>query len=114
MLIQKRKLTGVEDENKIVNEFYVEQNYPNPFNPVTQISYNLPVGKSGYNVTIKIYDVLGRLIETLVNDYQKPGRYTVSFNGESLSSGIYYYTIQVYTTGHADNFVATKKMILMK
>ena len=107
-------VTRVDDENNMVNEFYIEQNYPNPFNPVTQISYNLPVGKSGYNVTVKIYDVLGRLIETLVNDYKKPGRYTVSFNGESLSSGIYYYTIQVYTTGHADNFVATKKMILMK
>lgn len=110
----EEEFTSVEAETAIPDKFYVEQNYPNPFNPVTQISYNLPVGRSGYNVTVKIYDVLGRLIETLVNDYQKPGRYTVTFNGESLSSGIYYYTIQVYTTGRADNFMVTKKMILMK
>ena len=101
-------VTEVDSESIIPNHFFVEQNYPNPFNPVTQISYNLPVGKSGYKVVIKVYDILGRLIETLVNDFQKPGHYSIQFNGEALSSGIYYYTVQ------ADNYIETKKMILMK
>jgi len=97
------------DEDKILPErFIVEQNYPNPFNPVTQIKYTLPANKSGFHVSIKIYDVLGRLVEVLFNNHQNPGSYKIEFNGEALSSGIYYYTVS------ADNFSMTKKMILMK
>ena len=97
-----------EDNNEIPSEFVVEQNYPNPFNPVTTIKYSLPAGIEKYYVTVKVYDALGRLISVLFNDYQKPGNYSVEFNGEGLSSGIYFYTIT------ADQICITRKMMLIK
>jgi len=97
-----------EDKDFIPNEFIVEQNYPNPFNPTTQIKYTLPNDHADYSVSIKIYDGLGRLVTVLFNDVQSAGSYTVDFNGTSLTSGIYYYTVT------ADQFSVTKKMILMK
>jgi hypothetical protein len=86
-------------------EFVLYQNYPNPFNPNTVISYQLPV--SG-NVTLKLYDVLGNEITTLVNEEKQAGVYEVEFDGSSLASGMYLYKLQVGT------FVQTKKMILLK
>lgn len=85
--------------------FDLSQNYPNPFNPSTTISYQLP--ETG-NVNIKVYDVLGKEVATLVNNEQRAGSYKVDFNGSSLASGIYYYQIR------AGKFVETKKMILLK
>ncbi len=85
--------------------FNLSQNYPNPFNPSTTINYEIP--KSGL-VTIKIYDVLGREVETLVNEEKNSGKYKVEFDGSKLSSGVYFYKI---TT---NNFSETKKMLLMK
>lgn len=86
-------------------EFALSQNYPNPFNPVTKINFTIP--KSGF-VTLKIYDMLGREIKTLVNEPKQPGYYTVDFNGMELSSGIYFYRIQM------GDLVQVKRMILTK
>jgi hypothetical protein len=92
-----------------VTEYSLEQNYPNPFNPTTVINYQVP--KDGL-VTIKIYDVLGNEVRTLVNDNRATGKYSVSFDGSKLASGVYFYQLRV--TGGASNFVSTKKMLLLK
>ncbi len=100
------KITGVEDEFEIPTEFELSQNYPNPFNPSTVIKYK--VQKSSY-VTLKVYDMLGREVETLVDKNLLPGNYTAIFKlSSSLSSGVYFYTLR------AGDFEETKKMILMK
>ena len=88
-----------------VNTFSLLQNYPNPFNPSTIIKYRIPTDEF---VTLKVYDVLGREVATLMNDKQGRGEYNVNFNASKLSSGIYYYTIT------AGNYTETKKMMLLK
>jgi hypothetical protein len=89
----------------IPTKFDLSQNYPNPFNPSTKISFDLPVdGK----VSFKIYDMSGKELMTLVNEVKTAGYYSVSFNASSLSSGVYFYSLS------ADNFTATKKMMLIK
>lgn len=88
-----------------VNEFMLNQNYPNPFNPSTTISYQLPV--SG-NVTLKVYDLLGREAATLVDEYKPAGRYEVEFDAGQLASGVYYYTLQ------SGEFRSSKKLLLLK
>lgn len=85
--------------------FELLQNYPNPFNPTTMISYTIP--KDGH-VMLKIYDVLGREVETLVDESQKVGRYEIQFNGSHLASGVYFY--RLISGGH----VFTKKLMLIK
>ena len=85
--------------------FELGQNYPNPFNPSTTIQYEIP--KSGM-VIIKVYDVIGREVKTLVNQYQNIGMHEINFNAGNLSSGVYYYQLR------AGNFISTKKMILLK
>ncbi|MCU0342481.1 MAG: T9SS type A sorting domain-containing protein [Ignavibacterium sp.] len=85
--------------------FSLDQNYPNPFNPITKISWQSPV--AGYQ-SIKVYDVLGNEVATLVDEYKPAGSYEVDFKAEGLSSGIYFYKLL------AGNFVESKKMILMK
>jgi hypothetical protein len=98
--------TSVEEIPGVIpNAYSLEQNYPNPFNPATLIRFSIP--EQGL-VSIKVFNLLGEEVATLVNGELSTGNYEVSFNGAKLSSGIYFYTI---TT---DNFVATKKMILMK
>ncbi|MBM4158314.1 MAG: T9SS type A sorting domain-containing protein [Ignavibacteria bacterium] len=86
-------------------EYSISQNYPNPFNPVTKINFALP--KQGF-VTIKIYDVLGREVRTLVNEVKTPGNYIVEFNANELASGVYFYKIEV------NGFSDVKRMILIK
>jgi hypothetical protein len=100
-------ITSVKEENlsNISSEFTISQNYPNPFNPTTTIKYS--VSKQSI-VAIKVYDVLGREIETLVNDEKSTGNYKVEFDASKLTSGIYFYRMQ------AGDFVETKKIILMK
>ncbi|MBE0569984.1 MAG: T9SS type A sorting domain-containing protein [Ignavibacteriaceae bacterium] len=98
-------IVSVEDEPPVVSNFKLEQNYPNPFNPSTVISYQLPV--TG-DVILKVYDVLGNEIATLVNEEKQPGVYEVEFDASSLASGMYLYKLQ------AGSFTNTKKMILMK
>ena len=91
--------------NIIPSDYYLSQNYPNPFNPSTKISYSIPHTSF---VSLKIYDILGREIRTLVNEEKSPGNYEVEFYGSNLSSGIYFYRIQ------AGGFNETKKFILLK
>jgi photosystem II stability/assembly factor-like uncharacterized protein len=86
-------------------QFSLEQNYPNPFNPSTMIIYQLPVVG---NVTLKVFDLLGCEVVTLVNEDKSVGKYEVGFNAENLHSGVYFYQLQ------AGSFSETKKMILMK
>ena len=91
--------------NEIPKEFKLEQNYPNPFNPSTKINYSVP--KSGF-VTLIIYDMLGKEVSTLVNEGKNPGSYTIVFNGNNLSSGIYFYRLS------SGKFTDTRKLVLIK
>ncbi len=98
-------VTSVETSKNIVTNYALSQNYPNPFNPSTLISYQIPT--SGL-VTIKVYNVIGKEIATLVNEYQPSGNHSKEFSANGLTSGVYFYTIK------AGSFSATKKMILLK
>ena len=106
-LFLQNEATGIDDQGSLLspNEFYLVQNYPNPFNPSTTISWQSPVGS---HQTLKVYDVLGNEVATLVDEYREAGRYEVEFNAENLSSGIYLYKL---STG---SFTETKKMTLIK
>jgi len=97
--------------NQKPENFALYQNYPNPFNPSTHIKYQ--IAETG-TVILKIFDVLGNEVATLVNENKFPGIYDVEFSGSSLSSGIYFYKLQVYAPGRAGSFTHTKKMILLK
>ncbi|RJQ60784.1 MAG: T9SS C-terminal target domain-containing protein [Stygiobacter sp.] len=103
--------TGIDEQSNLPAEFKLEQNYPNPFNPSTTINYQLST--PGF-VTLKVYDVLGREVATLVDVYQQPGNYKVTFNARHLErsreihSGIYFYKFTV------NGFSQTKKMLLVK
>ncbi len=96
---------GSGETNEIPVHYSLLQNYPNPFNPSTKIEFKIPA--SGL-VTLKVYDLLGREVTTLINDKLEPGNYTVNFEAVNLSSGIYFYTLT------AGDFVSSKKMILLK
>lgn len=99
-------LVGIEPiAGEIPNVYSLAQNFPNPFNPVTKISYGLP--KAG-NVKLVVYDVLGKEVATLVNQFQQAGKYAVDFDAANLSSGAYFYRIE------AGDFVAIKKMVVLK
>jgi Secretion system C-terminal sorting domain len=98
-------LVSVGDENYLPNVFSLSQNYPNPFNPNTSIRFTI----SDLQFTIlKVYDILGNEIATLVNEEKTAGEYEVKFNGTGLPSGIYFYQLR---TG---NYIETKKMVLLK
>lgn len=107
----------------------LEQNYPNPFNPITTIKYSIPnVMESSSNhdvtlrqaqsdnlVTLKVYDILGCEVATLVNERQLAGNYEVKFDGSKFSSGVYFYKLQISNPDKPGQaFVQTKKLILMK
>jgi len=89
-------------------QYALYQNYPNPFNPTTTIRYSIPETQHAASVQLKVYDILGREITTLVNKEQKAGNYEVKFNGSRYASGIYIYRLT------ADNFVSIKKMMMVK
>lgn len=97
--------TAVEVNFETVKEYSIAQNFPNPFNPSTVINYSL--AKSG-NITLKVYNILGSEVATLVDEFVDAGKHSVKFNASDFTSGIYFYTIK------ADNFTSTKKMMLMK
>ena len=107
-------LTDVKNEHQLPTEFALMQNYPNPFNPSTTIKYNIPsLGKGlsaggGLSVQLKVYDILGNEIATLVNEQQPAGVYEINFNSNKLASGVYLYKLQ------AGGFTETRKMILMR
>ena len=104
-------VSDVEDEFQSL-AFQLEQNYPNPFNPSTTIKYTIPnvtlSGVEGSRVQLKVYDVLGNEVATLVNEEKPAGNYEVDFSASNLTSGVYLYKIQ------AGSFVETKKMILLR
>ena len=95
----------VENTPNVPSNFSLSQNYPNPFNPSTRISYSI-AGLS--KVSLKVYDILGREIITLVNEEKPAGKYEVNLNASSLASGVYFYQLK------AGDFVQSKKMILVK
>jgi hypothetical protein len=98
-------VTSVEEDNQLPVEFSLEQNYPNPFNPSTKIKYSVPQSSK---VVIKVFDVLGSEVATLVNEEKAVGSYEVEFIANNVTSGIYFYKLQ------AGSFVETKKMIILK
>ncbi len=89
----------------IPDEFTLSQNYPNPFNPSTKIKFNIPQQS---RVELKVYNVLGKEVMTLINDVKSAGGYEVEFDASSLASGTYFYKIQ------AGQFIDVKRMILIK
>ncbi|HJY63221.1 MAG TPA: T9SS type A sorting domain-containing protein, partial [Ignavibacteria bacterium] len=91
--------------SEIPDGFALLQNYPNPFNPVTKIKFNIPLTS---NVSIRIFDIQGRVITTLVNDKLNGGTYETEWNAINTSSGVYFYRIE------SGNYTETKKMILVK
>ncbi|NWF48966.1 MAG: T9SS type A sorting domain-containing protein [Ignavibacteriaceae bacterium] len=93
-----------------VTSFKLEQNYPNPFNPSTTIKFTVSSNVKGEmsNVSLKVYDILGNEIETLVNEEKLSGNYQVTFDASKLASGVYFYRMQ------AGSYFQTKKMILVK
>ena len=105
--------TATEEINKLPDNINLSQNYPNPFNPSTVIRYSIPTIQdanfaSTTNVTLRIYDILGNEVATLVDEQQSPGFYERTWHAEDLSSGIYFYLLRV------GSFVESKKMILLK
>jgi len=105
MDVQFDNTTSVEFDKENILTFKLEQNYPNPFNPTTKINYQIPASSF---VTLKVFDVLGSEIVTLVNEEKPVGSYEVEFNAVEFPSGVYFYQL------HAGNFIQTKKMVLMK
>ena len=99
-----------DEDNRTHSSFSLGQNYPNPFNPSTKISWQTPV--SGWQ-TLKVYDVLGNEVATLVNEYRPAGSYEVEFNSESQSSIINYQEF-IFIVCKAGDYVETKKMIFLK
>ncbi|MCU7515684.1 MAG: T9SS type A sorting domain-containing protein [Ignavibacteria bacterium] len=110
LTVQTTTTTAVHGKNVALNSFSLEQNYPNPFNPTTTIRYSIPEHAV---VTLRIYDMLGREVKTLVNTEQNPGQYNATWNGDNnygtrVASGIYIYRVQ------AGKYVQVKKMMLLK
>ncbi|MEW6193857.1 MAG: hypothetical protein AB1521_01710 [Bacteroidota bacterium] len=127
------KINGVEygtyvsvkdEKEKLPAGYSISQNYPNPFNPTTTIEYSIHTptfgvpsregNQRGVFVTLKVYDILGREVATLVNEYQLPGKYSVLYNvetrhGASLPSGVYFYTLMIRDALHSSAFNKTKK-----
>jgi len=111
----------IESENlELPTAYKLSQNYPNPFNPSTVIEYSIPVNSElAYSesvssiqhqksVSLKVYDILGREVATVVNEQQRAGNYEVRFDATNLSSGVYFYTLQ------SNDFISSKKMLLIK
>jgi hypothetical protein len=98
-------LTGVKTSAPMPDKLELYQNYPNPFNPTTIINYQLPISNW---VTLKVFDVLGREVVTLVNEKQEPGKYEARFNASNIPSGMYFYRLQ------AGAFTETKKLLLVR
>ncbi|MFC2134451.1 M28 family peptidase, partial [Bacteroidota bacterium] len=109
LLSYESEITDVDDFT-LPQNFTLFQNYPNPFNSGTVISYQIPAGFDGKGsvVKLKVFDILGNEIATLVNENKSPGKYTVHFDGLNISSGVYFYTLSY------NNIFETKRMVLVK
>jgi hypothetical protein len=105
--IQTSAISDVEPAGNdyLPKNYALEQNYPNPFNPMTNIRFQIPT--SGF-VSLKIYDILGNEVATLINETMQAGTYNVKFDATKLNSGVYFYTLR------SGDFVSTKKLILLK
>jgi hypothetical protein len=102
----QNELTGVHDHGSLIpGEYILYQNYPNPFNPSTTIKYSIPELS---RVTLKVFNVLGEEVTTLVNEEKIAGNYSIEFNASNLPSGVYFYRLQ------AGSFTETKKMLILK
>jgi len=101
--------TNIKEEN-ILDNYSLSQNYPNPFNPITKIKFEVPLSKGGLKgvVSLKVFDITGKEVATLVNEQLQPGEYEVTFDGKNLPSGVYFY--KLITNG----FIETKKMLMIK
>ncbi len=115
-------VASMQDDLSVPVSFSLSQNYPNPFNPTTKIKFTIPQspllggdGRGGF-VTLIVYDVLGKEISTLVNEEKPAGNYEVEFNGEGLTSGIYFYQLRVGDpeSSSGQGFIETKKMVLLR
>ncbi|MBX2992040.1 MAG: T9SS type A sorting domain-containing protein [Bacteroidetes bacterium] len=95
------------DRRAVPTEFHLAQNYPNPFNPTTTIQFKIPAGTYGHT-SLRVYDLLGREVATLVNEVKQPGHYEVAFDASGLASGVYLYRL---TSG---SFTVTKKLLLLR
>jgi hypothetical protein len=103
--------TGLNNNNNISSSFSLSQNYPNPFNPMTTISYSIPPSRGARGVTdvkLTIFDVVGKVIEVLVNEKQNAGSYSIEWDGTNYSSGLYFYRLET------EYFTDVKKMVLIK
>jgi len=105
LIIKAKKTISVKKEAELPEAYNLSQNYPNPFNPSTNIEFSIPKAS---HISLKIYNVLGQEVSTLVNETKEAGSYIATFNANNLPSGIYYYTIK------AGNYIASKKMMLIK
>jgi hypothetical protein len=97
----------------VLENYYLAQNFPNPFNPSTKIKYTIPSvtlrqAQSDITVTLKVFDVLGKEVATLINEEKPVGTYEIEFDASNLTSGVYLYQLS------AGNFVETKKMVLLR
>jgi murein DD-endopeptidase MepM/ murein hydrolase activator NlpD len=122
----KNGIVGINDfEGSIPEEFVLFQNYPNPFNPVTTIKFSVPaftsslslgerVSEGRVRVTLKIYDVLGREVATLVDEMKAPGTFEFLWDATGLSSGVYFYKLFAESFGQAGSFIQLRKMILLR
>ena len=94
-----------DSKEQIPSDFFLEQNYPNPFNPATNINYSIPIEAL---ITVKIYDLLGNEITTLVNEIKAPGEYSIKLSANGMTSGVYYCRMI------SGDFISTRKLILLK
>jgi hypothetical protein len=99
-------ITGITENNLVLDKYLLEQNYPNPFNPVTHLRFG--ISKLGF-VSLKVYDALGKEVAALVNEQKSPGSYEVEFDGSNIASGLYFYSLQI-----DGKIVGTKSMVLLK
>jgi hypothetical protein len=107
------QVTSVAGGTGVPLLFELEQNYPNPFNPTTTIEYRLSAGS---DVTLKVYDLLGREVRTLVSERQNSGNHSVTFNAQNLSSGVYFYTLRAsgIESSHPGIYRETRKLLMIK
>jgi hypothetical protein len=105
------EVNGINQISTTAGKFSLSQNYPNPFNPATKIKYTIPAAGTMHmmSVQLKIYDITGRLVSTLVNEFETPGTYETDFNASNIASGVYFYRL----TAGAE-YSEVKKMIVLK
>ena len=110
VVTKQTNTTSVNGENIMQQQFALGQNYPNPFNNQTVIRYSL---NQESDVTIQVFDMIGREVKTLVNEVKQPGMFTVGFSNDQVSSGTYFYRMTA-RNGNGNTYTETKKMIVMK